>query len=1446
MRVLSLFPLERALRAAFAFSGSYGPGHEVVAHASGSAVNVINVHIVPHTHDDVGWLKNVNQYLLHENNTIQDAGVSLILDSVLSELVVDDEEPPWSASQAQAQGVAPGKKLNTAAGGPRPRPAKFFQQGGGATTSTVGGDAPEVAASQHHKHGVDLRAKRNFQYVEQAFFQRWYANQPEEKRQKLKSLVRQKKWRFLNGGWVMHDEACAHFLDMIDQTSLGHSFLLKEFGVRPRVGWQLDPFGHSILQVDLMGAELGFEGLFFGRIDFQDLEYRVSGENGLRKAAEFVWKSDHNDYAKLPSAGARRRSSWRSSSEVFTGLTGSYGGNYGPPMHYWWDELCDVESNPTFESTAGNKTAQAEIVDNFYTLVLQQANVTRGRNILMTWGSDFWYSNATKVFWNTDELIRRVNAKYGSEMSLFYSNMEDYVAAKKMEEEQAAGVEVDENERILEEDGATNKPPPSTGSRRTSPTPPSSSSPALFPTKQNTDFFPYADRPHGYWTGYFSSRPALKRMIREFSNYFQIFKTFAALSGVKNPKLLNFADAMGIAQHHDAVTGTEKQHVTFDYQKRLHAGYMSAAKIALGAETIGKLAGLGGGRKPEETSADSLPWQNCLLRNESRCDVTLPQSTSTMTWAPALTDADTSVHFKQERNRKQTPDITMLIWNQLPRARDSVRVEVPVDSRTKQVFCDGYAIDVDFFSVGEFAPGNYHEEVKEGAWFLSFKVGLPALGFRKCVLAEMMPEDHDVSTTSELDRNRWTPSGALEQEHLEAEQTLQSSSSVVPVTTFHIHPPESDRRGLQPQRQHLEDIIRDERDADQTPRPQMISLVLRNEYLQLTFCEDTGEICEIANVKTGQKLTARQRYKTYLGIGNNTEQNTGAYIFRPRNETGSVPFEFLRVEKIQFHRADTDVGNDEVRQVYAGGFVRQRIRLVGERIEITHISGPLPEAIELATSWETGIANQQITTGQKRANVFYTDANGRQMMRRATDAGRDYPTWNTTRGGEPIAGNYYPVVAAISIQDENGNAAGRTRRTAETTSSRRDSNRRTRAFTILTDAAQGGTSLHEGHVELMTHRSCDYDDARGVGEPLNETQFVFPYDNATPQEAWGKHYGPRLRAIGEHWVVIDWGGVAAARGSLAAEEDAQHETNSDRAPAEKVEVEEPTDSDTVAAWRAAQDEMYAKPLVLFQVQGEAPASSLIAAPRARSRASSDTDHDEDIYYKRGAARAPAGADEKENPPGGLVRRERELPSKSKTTSWDPALQLLTLEPIDAEHVARILLSSPAKRLPPEETKLSSRPRPRPASGSSGEREQNGAASALSYLLRIGHNGMSHATKNIDVASFFRDRVTLLAGNIAISFTELNLSANQRREDMPTWRREKTLIMDATMGRAASFANKRINRGIVSLVAGQIRTFVIQFQTQHEKNENIRGRIVAPLVEKEIIDNDNDHTGFIFQ
>ena len=38
------------------------------------------------------------------------------------------------------------------------------------------------------------------------------------------------------------------------------------------------------------------------------------------------------------------------------------------------------------------------------------------------------------------------------------------------------------------------------------------------------------------------------------------------------PNTYSLGDALGIAQHHDAVTGTAKQHTTDDYAKRLTIG----------------------------------------------------------------------------------------------------------------------------------------------------------------------------------------------------------------------------------------------------------------------------------------------------------------------------------------------------------------------------------------------------------------------------------------------------------------------------------------------------------------------------------------------------------------------------------------------------------------------------------------------------------------------------------------------------------------------------------------------------------------------------------------------------------------------------------------------------------------------------------------------------------
>ena len=54
--------------------------------------DVITVHLIPHSHDDVGWLKTVDQYYVGANNYIQDADVHEVISSYVKELIKDPAE----------------------------------------------------------------------------------------------------------------------------------------------------------------------------------------------------------------------------------------------------------------------------------------------------------------------------------------------------------------------------------------------------------------------------------------------------------------------------------------------------------------------------------------------------------------------------------------------------------------------------------------------------------------------------------------------------------------------------------------------------------------------------------------------------------------------------------------------------------------------------------------------------------------------------------------------------------------------------------------------------------------------------------------------------------------------------------------------------------------------------------------------------------------------------------------------------------------------------------------------------------------------------------------------------------------------------------------------------------------------------------------------------------
>uniref|UniRef100_A0A8C2PZI1 Alpha-mannosidase n=1 Tax=Cyprinus carpio TaxID=7962 RepID=A0A8C2PZI1_CYPCA len=409
--------------------------------------SMLNVHLVPHTHDDVGWLKTVDQYYYGDRNNIQHAGVQYILDSVIDQLQKD--------------------------------PA------------------------------------RRFIYVETAFFYRWWKQQNQSTQRIVTQLVNEGRLEFINGGWCMSDEATTHYSAVIDQMTLGLRFLNDTFGEcgRPRVAWHIDPFGHAREHASIF-AQMGYDGFFFGRLDYQDKARRMK-----TKEMEMLWRASESLTPPL--------------ADLFTGVLPN---GYNPPEGFCWDQSCDdapIRDDPDLEDYNVD-----EIVQKFLNASYRQAGFYKANHIIMTMGSDFQYENANLWYKNMDKLIKYVNALQakGSKVNVLYSTPSCY----------------------LQELNLAN---------------------LTWPLKTD-DFFPYADDAHDFWTGYFTSRPALKLYERLSNSRLQTCNQLEVLGGPKS-KSGPFGEgdsdtmkrAMGVAQHHDAVSGTEKQHVAYDYARRLATGW---------------------------------------------------------------------------------------------------------------------------------------------------------------------------------------------------------------------------------------------------------------------------------------------------------------------------------------------------------------------------------------------------------------------------------------------------------------------------------------------------------------------------------------------------------------------------------------------------------------------------------------------------------------------------------------------------------------------------------------------------------------------------------------------------------------------------------------------------------------------------------------------------------
>ena len=380
---------------------------------------------------------------------------------------------------------------------------------------------------------LSANKERKFSYVEMSFFKKWYDDQSDEIKEKVKEFISEGRLEIINGGWVMHDEAAVYYKHLIDNMRLGLKFLKEEFNYTPRVGWFIDPFGHSSATSHIL-SQMNFEQIVLTRIDYLEKKYRMENHN-----LEFIYDP------------------FGLGQNIFTHI--SY--RHYNPRNVLNDYIRD-------KTITISEDELKNVCEDTYRTLLQESEGYRTKNVLLYYGDDFTFQKANFNYENIEMVMDYVNKNMKGTMKMIYSTPSQYFKSVL-----DSGVE--------------------------------------FEKHSNYDFFPYADNAHCYWTGYFSTRPNMKGLIKQLGLYLNILNRllFEIYIGYKdimndNKDLINEAiegvyfarEKLGILQHHDAITGTSKANTHLDYEKMANDG------ITKMKENINNLVNILGFEMPSELS----------------------------------------------------------------------------------------------------------------------------------------------------------------------------------------------------------------------------------------------------------------------------------------------------------------------------------------------------------------------------------------------------------------------------------------------------------------------------------------------------------------------------------------------------------------------------------------------------------------------------------------------------------------------------------------------------------------------------------------------------------------------------------------------------------------------------------------------------------------------------
>lgn len=376
-------------------------------------------------------------------------------------------------------------------------------------------------------------------WSETVFLDIWWKESPTDMQNKFKDLVKQGRIEILSGGWVSVDEATTHYSAVIDQLIEGHLWIKEILGVTPNISWSIDPFGYST-SLPYLWYKSGMPDMTILRLHGALKQYM-----GHRHIMTFNWRQPWDMAGK---------NDIQCHVEPYT----LYGIEYscGPDQ-----EVCAVmdfgrraglPDDKEQPIPIGNNNRQARNLHEYATMVAEQyrhkADQYKHNVLLMPHGDDFRYIMDYEFetnYVNMKKLMDHINSRKELNIQMRFGTVGDYF---------------NELHKSIAKSGEPD-------------------------SSLSGDFFTYTDRDDEYWSGYFTSRPFDKRMIRyllevlktaEMLTTFSVYRAQQQGYNFKNVQkvLRDLQEARrthGLVQHHDAITGTSAHPTVVDFENRITA-----------------------------------------------------------------------------------------------------------------------------------------------------------------------------------------------------------------------------------------------------------------------------------------------------------------------------------------------------------------------------------------------------------------------------------------------------------------------------------------------------------------------------------------------------------------------------------------------------------------------------------------------------------------------------------------------------------------------------------------------------------------------------------------------------------------------------------------------------------------------------------------------------------